>query len=150
MATSKKTQDELVKELFTKVQARKEAIGKAEKPNWETNCSFGYSPGNANDRINIATVTDTRKLVEIYSFLLGKQEHFDKANAALGLNGKFTWQNFSIEEWKNDLQVRVDQLVLQTKKAELNELERKLDALISPELKREMELATIAALLDGE
>ena len=139
MATAKaKTQDELVKELFTKVQARKDAIGKAEKPNWETDCSFGYSPSSAHDRTNIATVTDTRKLVDIYSFLLGKQEHFDKANSALGLNGKFTWQNFSIDEWKNDLQVRVDQLNLQSKKSELNELER------------EMELASIAALLEGE
>ena len=47
MATSR---DKQVQELFKIVQEKKSDIVKAEKPNWQTNCSFGYDK-NSSSRI---------------------------------------------------------------------------------------------------
>ena len=56
-----------------RLQGRREgekAIAGATKPVWETNCLFKYSESTS---VNIQTVTDERKLVEILGFLLEKE-----------------------------------------------------------------------------
>lgn len=142
-----KTQDELVQELFDKVQTKKLAIQKAEKPNWNTSCSFGFSPNSAHDRTNIQTVTDVRKLVEMHAFITEREERFETSAEELGVSEKFSWMGFTADEWKSDMATRVDMIQLQAKRKELNDLEARLSTLISPELKAKMELAAISNLL---
>ena len=142
-----KTQDEIVQDLFDKVQAKKLAIAKAEKPNWNTSGSFGYSPNSAHDRTNIQTLTDTRKLVEMYAFLTEREDRFETAASELGVKADFSWMGFTAAEWKSDMVTRVNQIQLQEKRKELNVLEARLSGLISPELKQKMELEAIQALL---
>lgn len=146
--STKKTTDELVKELFDSVQEKKLAIEKAERPCWETSGNFGYSANSGHDRVNIQTVTDVRKLVEMYAFLIDREEKSEKAAKDLGVNYKFTWLGFSVDEWKNDFQTRVDQISIQEKRKELSEIESRLNAIISPELKAQMELEAISKLLE--
>lgn len=145
--STKKTTDELVKELFDSVQEKKLAIEKAERPCWETSGNFGYSANSGHDRVNIQTVTDVRKLVEMYAFLIDREEKSEKAAKDLGVDYKFTWLGFSVDEWKNDFQTRVDQISIQEKRKELSEIESRLNAIISPELKAQMELEAISKLL---
>jgi hypothetical protein len=66
----------------------------------------------------------------------------------LGVEYNFTWLGFSVDEWKEDFQTRVNQISVQEKRKELAELESRLNAIISPELKAQMELEAIAELLD--
>lgn len=146
--STKKTTDELVKELFDSVQEKKLAIEKAERPCWETSGNFGYSANSGHDRVNIQTVTDVRKLVEMYAFLIDREEKSEKAAKDLGVDYKFTWLGFSVDEWKNDFQTRVDQISIQEKRKELSEIESRLNAIISPELKAQMELEAISKLLE--
>ena len=146
--STKKTTDELVKELFDSVQEKKLVIEKAERPCWETSGNFGYSANSGHDRVNIQTVTDVRKLVEMYAFLIDREEKSESAAKDLGVEYKFTWLGFSVDEWKNDFQTRVNQISIQEKRKELSEIESRLNAIISPELKAQMELEAISKLLE--
>lgn len=146
--STKKTTDELVKELFDSVQEKKLAIEKAERPCWETSGNFGYSANSAHDRVNVQTVTDVRKIVEMYAFLIDRKEKSENAAKDLGVDYKFTWLGFSVNEWKNDFQTRVNQISIQEKRKELSEIESRLNAIISPELKAQMELEAISKLLE--
>lgn len=148
MATSKTT-DEKVKELFDLVQSKKLAIEKAERPCWKTSGNFGYSANSAHDRTPIPTVTDTRKIVEMFAFLIDRKDKSESASKELGVDYKFTWLGFNVDEWKEDFQTRVNQISVQEKRKELAELESRLNAIISPELKAQMELEAITKLLEN-
>lgn len=148
MAT-KQTTDEKIKTLFESVQEKKLAIEKAERPCWLTAGNFGYSANSAHDRINIQTLTDVRKIVEMFAFLIDRKEKSENAAKELGVNYTFTWLGFSVDEWKNDFQTRVNQISIQEKRRELAEIEARLNAIISPELKAQMELEAISKLLDA-
>ncbi len=140
--------DQKVKTLFEKVQTMKTAIAKAEKPNWNTSGSFGFTANSTHDRFNIQTTTDVRKLVEILAFLKSRERDVKEAAEELGVTHDFSWLNFTTAEWTEDLKTRVSQLNIQAKKKELSDLETRLSGLISPELKAQMELEAIEALLD--
>jgi len=148
MAT--KSTDEKVKQLFDLVQEKKLAIEKAEKPCWNTSCSFGYSANSAHDRTDVRTITDVRKIVDMFAFLIDRKEKSEKASQELGVEYKFSWFGFTIDEWKADFQTRVDQISIQEKRKELAEIEARLNAIISPELKAQMELEAISNLLDKQ
>lgn len=143
-----KTTDDKVKELFLLVQSKKLEIEKAEKPCWETSCNFGYSASSAHDRVDVRTVTDVRKLVDMYSFLLDRKEKSEKAAEELGVKYEFTWLGFKNEEWKNDFLTRISQITIQEKRKELSTVEARLNSIISPELKAQMELEEITKILN--
>ena len=143
-----KTTDERVKELFDSVQEKKLAIEKAERPCWKTSGTFGFSANSAHDRAQIATLTDIRKIIEMYAFLIERKEKSELAAKELGVTYNFTWLGHSVEEWKEDFQTRVNQISIQEKRKELAEIESRLNSIISPELKAQMELEAISKLLD--
>lgn len=145
-------QDQLVQQLFEKVQEKKTEISKLETPNWETNCSFSFDP-DTNSRKNIQVV-NTDVLIEILSFLKMKQEYHAKATISLGFEtslekamDKFEWCGFTVAEWEHDLKIRSGKIYITDKKKELDDLEKRLDKLVSPEFKAKMELEEIAKLL---
>lgn len=139
--------DQKVKALFEKVQTMKAAIAKAEKPNWNTSGSFGFTANSTHDRFNIQTETNPRKLVEVLAFLKGREANVVESAQELGVAVDFTWLGYTTEEWKQDLLTRANQINIQAKKKELSDLETRLSGLISPELKAQMELEAIEALL---
>ncbi len=146
MATTKTT-DQKVRELFDLVQEKKLAIEKAERPCWSTGGNFGFSSNSAHDRTNVQTVNDVRKIVEMYAFLIDRKEKSEKAAEELGVKYSFTWLGFTVNEWFNDFSIRVNQISLQEKRKELAEIESRLNAIISPELKAQMELDAISKIL---
>lgn len=140
--------DKAVLDLLQKVKQKKEEIAKAsKKPVWKTNCTIGYDPENAN-RINIMTVRDVQKLADIYAFLLQREQYIEKAYKELSINDDLlVYMGYSIDDWKNDLRARVNQLSVEQKKKELDELDRRINSLVSPEQRREMELAELQKVL---
>ena len=150
MSNKTKTTDEKVKDLFNLVRAKKLAIEKAEKPCWNTSGSFGYSANSAHDRVNVQTLTDQRKIVEMYAFLIDRQEKSEKAAQELGVPYTFTWLGFTVDEWKSDFQTRVNQNSIQEKRKELASIEARLNSIITPELKAIMELEAISSLLGDD
>jgi hypothetical protein len=85
----------------------------------------------------------------MFAFLIDRKEKSENAAKELGVDYKFTWLGFSVDEWKNDFQTRVNQISIQEKRKELAEIESRLNAIISPELKAQMELEAISKLLDA-
>lgn len=139
------TIDAKIKELFEKVQTQKEAIAKAEKPNWETNCTFDKN-GDGN-RINIQVVREPIELVKILAFLHKEEEIFSLAAKELGIDIVYKHQGYTLNQWKTDLQARINKLNIEQEKNKLAMLETRLNGIISPEQKRQMELDEITKML---
>jgi hypothetical protein len=144
-----KTSDEKIEQIFTILQEKKKALLSAEKPKWKTHLSFSYQEEGRNvERINIQVCNDLQILVNIAAFLISKKEYTDKAYQLLNVSKSFPfWHNFSYEDWMSDISTRVNQLQISSKKKEIEDLEKKLDVLVSPEKRREMELEAITKSL---
>lgn len=148
--TEKQNNDVKVKDLFKVVQGKKEEIEKIQNPCWNTSRTFGFTANSGHDRIDIGIITDTRKLVEMLSFLIDRKEKSEKAAKRLDVKYEFSWLGFSLDEWEEDFKTRVNQIQIQEKRKELSNLEARLNAIISPELKAEMELQSIQKALNEE
>lgn len=143
-----KNTDQAVMDLLAQVRHQKVEIEKAKaRPVWLTNTTLGTSEETVHDRVNLQTVTKPEKLVSLYTFLLTKEEQWKRANDELGLEAPAKWLNYPIEDWKTDLKTRAAQLTIDKKQKELQALEERIDKLISPEQRRELELAAITAEL---
>lgn len=125
---------------------KKKEIANAEKPVWVTNMSFGFTE-DVNSRINLQTVTSTKVLVSALASLTRAKDSFEAAAKALGTDIKFTWLGYSYEDWKSDIQTRLNKIELTKKKVELENLEERLNKLVSPEVREALELAEIQAAL---
>lgn len=138
------THDEKIEKLFEVVSQKKAEIAKAEKPNYATNCTFGFTEESAANRINLQTTTDLKTFVTILAFLNERETSFELAKEELGLMElKFTWMGFTVEDWRKDIQTRINKIQINKKKEELESLNSRLNALISPEMRATMELEAI-------
>jgi|ERR1035441_110662 hypothetical protein len=134
--------DSMVLELLKKVEEKKKQIGHAERPSWSTNCVFGYTP-DTNARINIQVVRDLETMVDIHAFLTTKYGAYLKSLGAFKLTEKdapFKWLNFTYDQWVADIETRINGLRIKAKKDELSALEGRVNALVSPEQRRAIEL----------
>ena len=146
-----KSTDDAVLGLLKKVEQKKNEIKQAQKkPNWITNLTIGYNPESTADRIMIQTVRDAGKIADIYAFLLAKEDYLSKAAGELGLEIDLSYMGFPIADWKSDLKTRAAQLGLDQKKRELEVLDKRVNGLVSPEQRREMELAALTAELGAD
>lgn len=141
-----KTSDEIVQDLFKVVQLKKEEISKAERPNWITNGSFKYSK-NSTESFNLQTITDVNVFINALAFLIDREKSFKEASEQLGVTGEFDWFGYSVEDWRTDFKTRITKVQIGVKKKELEVLESRLDKLISPELRTQMELEEITKAL---
>ena len=116
------------------------------KPNWVTNCAFKYIEFKS-EVVNIQTTTQ-KELINILVFLL-RYEHFHKeACNRLGITDECVWLGYSVNQWETDLKTRLSRLSISTKKAELATLEKRLNNLMSADLKTQLELNEITKLLN--
>jgi len=140
--------DQEVLNLLVTVDKRKKEIAKLKvRPTWKTNCTFGRDPNSIQDRINIQTVRGTRKLVEIYAFLINQQTGLEVAAKELGVDFDGTWLNYPINDWKEDLKTRALQLSIESKQKELDILDARVNNLVSPQQRRIMELKALQQML---
>jgi len=141
--------DKKTLDLIKEVKRRKEEISKAERPNWKTNCSFSPTNGRQNDAINLHVTKDVQTLVSCAALLREQERAYNEAATDLSVDApEFTWGGFPVSEWLDDIKTRINKTQIATKKSQLEKLETRLNAIISPELRRDMELEAIAAELD--
>lgn len=138
------TRDERVLALFEKLQSKKAEVANAERPVYVTGGQFRYSE-SVGTSVDIMTVRDERKLVEILVFLKDRSERYPTACEELGVAAEFKWLGFTYDEWKQDLKTRVSVLQIAKRKAELKELEARVNAVMTPELRAELELKALEA-----
>lgn len=147
--SAKPSVDELVLQLFEKVQQKQRDIAASEKPQWVTSCSIGLEEDGVKTRVNIQTVSDPAKLVEVLGALLAKQAYWIGAASLLGVKLPFKWMGYTVEQWTKDFKTRLAQIELVAKRAELKALEARLDKLITTDQRRELELAAIQKEMEG-
>jgi len=145
MKTDKKTLD-----LINEVKRRKAEIAKLDRPNWRTNCAWSWVDGNLSNPINLQVESNVRNLISIAGFLGERATSYQRAAEALGVEDppQFTWNNFTVDDWIEDIRARINKVQIASKKKKLEQLENRLNAIISPELKAELELEAIAGELD--
>lgn len=144
MAKNKASADAATLELIAEVKRRKAEISKAEKPNWITNRSFSYSE-NGGSAINLAVEANVQTLVSIAAYLKDKERAFKATAEELQVEVQpFTWQGFKVSDWVEDVKNRINKIQIGAKRTKLEALEARLNSIISPELKRQMELDAIS------
>jgi hypothetical protein len=146
--------DETTLKLIKEVKKRKEEIAKVKKPNWQTNCSFTYADKNAGQSvgtpINLHVCADLSVLLNIAAFLGERIKAVKAAAATLEVDSPpdFKWNGYTAKEWLDDLKMRVAQIQIKKKEDKLEQLEKRLNKIVSPDLRAEMELEAIQAELD--
>jgi len=144
----KATTDNKTLELLKEVNRRKKEIASAEKPQYITNCNFSYTENGANV-INVHVEANVRNLIAIAAFLLERSKLYDEAATALGVQEPppFTWAGFTVKDWMSDLRMRLTKVQIAAKRKSLEELEERLNKIVSPELRAQMELDAISEAL---
>lgn len=139
--------DDRTLNLIKEVAKQKEEISKAERPNWITNCSFKFIEGG--QAINLHVESDLRVLISICADLQGREEAYEKAVELLGLSDAppYVIGGFSTDAWIADIKSRINKIQIATKRKKLEALEARLNSIISPELRAEIELEAITAAL---
>ncbi len=135
--------------LIADIKKRKDELRKLDRPTWRTNCAFAFEEGPSSP-MNIQVV-NLRQLVEIVAFLHRKKLDYEEAGRVLGVENlpKFEWRGYSAEEWTEDVRLRISRIEIVAKKKQLETLEARLNSIISPELKAELELDAIQSELNG-
>lgn len=142
-----KAADERTLKLIEEVKKRKAEIAQAEKPNYTTNMSFRRQEGAR--PVNLHVEQDVATLVGVVAFLRQQEAAYTTAAKELELEKPpaFEWDGFTVNEWVGDIKTRLNKVQIKAKKEALAKLEQRLDKIISPELRAEMELAAIEAEL---
>ncbi len=139
------TTDQKTLELIALVSRQKAEIALAEKPQYRTNCSFTYIEGNMNSATNIRVESDVKNLVLMVAFLQEKETGYQRAISTLGVDEApaFSWNGFSVTDWVTDIRTRINNIQIGTKKKKLEALEARLNNIVSPQLRAELELKAI-------
>lgn len=140
----KENKDKVVKELLAVVEQKKKAIERGEKPEWLTNCVYQFE----SKPVNIKTITDRKRVIELMQDLVIKKESFNKVLEILNTSEDFEYNNYTFGQWVNDFKNRLNQIDLSENKKSLDNLEKRLSGLISKELREEMELEAIKKELE--
>lgn len=143
-----KKSDQKTLALIQQVKKQKDAIAAAERPQWKTNCSFRFHEGDKPHNLHV--VKDIQLLVEIASFLWAKNRDYTEAAKALGVEDAPSWdyEGFPLTDWLDDVKLRITKVQIETKRRKLEALEERLNKIVSPELRAQMELEAIEAELD--
>ena len=140
-----KAKDKLIDELLLIVEAKKAEIERIKNPVFKTNLSL-TAPNNETVRINLNVATE-----ETLLSLLTSIEVLIEKNKTLpekyGIPGIDTWYGFKLEDWRDDIVLKIKQKTAQKQIKDLKEKEEKLNGLISERKKKEMELNSLKVSL---
>ena len=141
-----KTKDQIVQELQNQVILKKALIKRLEKPDWKTTCSYKETPTSMS--INIHVVSDLNVLIGIVASITNRQETMERAAKSLGIE-KYTYKHdgFDVSDWINDVKLRLQKIDISTERNKLDEIEKRLAKLESPELKEQRELEDLMRLM---
>lgn len=142
-----KTKDELVEEMFQRLEKVKAEINQAEKPQWQTNCVFQTSDNSA--RINIKTLSQVKDVLNLANHLTSLYKNWKDVNEMFSTNEPFEHFTFSYDEWISDFKTRINQINIAEKRKVMKTIEDGLDKLISKEKREQMELERLQNLLNN-
>lgn len=146
----KQNSDQLIVDTIKLVSEKKAAIAAAERPVFRTNMSFSFVEGQMQNALNLHVQTDVRVFIGIAAFLIRCRASYDEASALLRLDDppQFSWFGFSIDDWISDIKTRINKIQIVNERKKLEQLEERLNRIVSPELRARLELESITKELN--
>lgn len=141
----KNERDQMIAKLQSKIEQKKKDLKSINESNL-TNCMFGYEEGNISSRTNISSVQEV-ELVKMLAFLLSRVEFHKQACEKIGVQYPFKWCGYSYDEWESDIIRRVRKINVTKERAQLEQDEKVLADLLSPDAKAKNTLDEIASRL---
>lgn len=135
--------DAQIKELRTKIDAKRAELGEKPRLSYETN---GVLPLDGN-KFNLNTLRDLAACVDLASQLIVRKEAQDKANEVLGTNVQIDFGSYTIDQWLRDIKLRVSQMNWEHENKKLQAMDAKLADLLSEDAKTAEALSNIAGEL---
>lgn len=135
--------DNKIVELIGVVKKQQAEVADAEKETkrgWKTNCSLnivGFS-----QPLNL-TVASLENILKAYGMLLTVTSNVAEAAKIIGVPAPTTYDGYPIDDWADDFKKRVAMIQIKEKKIKLNAVEERLNSIVSPEVRRQMELELI-------
>lgn len=132
--------DEKALNLLTILKEKKEKIAKLSKPHYETNMTF-HNPIE-HTQVNLNVVNNVETLIKLYSIIKNAIKDYEDASKDLGMEESedSTFEGFTLKQWKNDFQTKIDVLNIRKEKETLKIMEEKINGMISQEKRTELEL----------
>lgn len=104
---------------------------------FQTSGLFKYNPtyNGSSSGINIHNSKDLDQLLYIGAFLKAKKESYDSYAKSLGLETfpVFRWQNYSYDQWDNDLKIRITVISAYDQKKKITDAKQKLERFLTEE-----------------
>lgn len=139
--------DAQVTALFNILQTKKAELEETKKAigkQWATNCSLHLA--GLSSPTNIQTASEDA-ILGLMAYLLMTQDYRDRAAKELGIPAVSKFAGAEFSEWIQDCKKRIAKLSVESKKTELDTLETRLNAIVSPEQKRQLELEALTKAL---
>jgi hypothetical protein len=138
------TIDQTIQTLFAKLAERKAKVAslKADVAKaWKTTGAFRLIGSTSTTNIQTANVETLEEVATQVIILTDAQ---DKASAKLSRPSKQKVQNYTIDDWFNDLQKRLAMIDVREEEKQLEALEQRLNSVLSPEERRRIEVELLA------
>jgi len=140
-----KKNDALVEQLLKKVEEKKAQIKKIKNPSFKTNLSLPID-GTA-IRINLNAAAAPELLFKILVDLETRIEKSEGVAKKYDLVFDNAWYGYTLEDWRDDVVLKIKQSQAQCQVNELREVEKKLNSLMSEDKRTNMELENLSKLL---
>ena len=140
-SAEKSSSDDVTKTLIAEVVKRKQEIADADRPNWKTNCLFSFTGSGTTGATNLHVESDVGTLIRIAAFVRAQDDYYDNMTREMQIENAppFKWMGFSAADWIEDVKTRLSKVQIASKRKKLEDLERRLNTIISPALRAEME-----------
>ncbi len=132
--------DEKIQKLIDEVKKRKKEIEGIESYTFKTNMQV--STGLDKNKVNLH-VLDLPSIIFAYTLLSLLAEKQLTIHKEFGITDPVTLDGFTWDKWKSDISHKINKLQINKKKKELEKLEERLNKLVSPELRAQLELQEI-------
>jgi hypothetical protein len=138
-----KEKDALIEQLLKTVEEKKKQIDRIKNPIFKTNLSFPMEMFGSPNRVNLNVTTD-----EVLFFLLVHLNNLIReSNGVQPVEFPKKWHGFKLEDWRDDVILKITQKQSQIQISELKAIEAKLNDLISEDKKKDIELDNLKTLL---
>ena len=139
-----KKNDNLVVELLKKVEEKKAQIKKIKHPDFKTNLSLPIDGTNTRVNLNVANL---ELLFRILVDLETRVEMSESVSKKYDVVFENAWHGYTLEDWRDDVVMKIRQKQAQRQVDELKVVESKLNSLMSEDKRTNMELEKLSTLL---
>jgi hypothetical protein len=124
-------------EKYKQVEERLSKLKKVSNTPAKTNGQFKYAPDGNRVASMIHEEKKVATLLEIYGFLMQKNEYYDQAAEEVGLDKvgypPFTWLGFPAKDWLADIEVRLSIISYREEYDRLTKIKAQLSEFFLPE-----------------